>query len=102
MASLNDNTSTDKTSATDAVNLTDLARLCTRSVLPNRLSIGSLEYDITDENRDEITQDFMNQNNLDFDFAEKWKASCVGPTDERHIARGPAREKPRPQVTDQK
>ncbi|KAK0639377.1 hypothetical protein B0T16DRAFT_395121 [Cercophora newfieldiana] len=69
---------------------------CTRTVLPNRLSINGRDYAITDENREEIEADFLNQANLKFDFAEKWKSAYKGPTDmARHSVAGQqARKKP--------
>lgn len=81
---------------TTAANAAEPALRCTRTVLPNRLSINARDYAITDENRKEIEEDFMNHTNLKFDFAEKWKASYIGPTNmEKHSSSQPAQEKPR-------
>ncbi|KAK0620505.1 hypothetical protein B0T14DRAFT_604083 [Immersiella caudata] len=72
----------------------EAAPKCTSTVLPNRLSINGRDYAITDENRKEIEADFLNQDNLRFDFAEKWKSAYKGPTAEMHRAGMTPQRKP--------
>lgn len=83
---------------TDAAAAAETAPQCTGTMLPNRLTRNGLEYAITDENRKEIEQDFHDHalGNRKFDFAEKWKAAYLGPSN-RAQSRGDqqAKEKPR-------
>lgn len=93
-------------SSTNAVNAENIARLAklakvpisalsppSKTVSPNVLTVDRQEYSITDENREEITKDFMDYHVAKFDFVEKWKAFHIGPVDKRFEWNGPALKK---------
>ncbi|KAK5658176.1 hypothetical protein OQA88_2149 [Cercophora sp. LCS_1] len=83
------------TAATGTV--TGTAPECTSTVLPDQLTLDGLDYAITDENREEVEQDFRDYllGNRRFDFAGKWKDAYLGPSDRPHTLEDEqAKEKP--------
>ncbi|KAK3933721.1 hypothetical protein QBC46DRAFT_401433 [Diplogelasinospora grovesii] len=73
-------------SNTTAADAPGTAPGCENSVKPNKVSVNGRDYNVTDDNRDEIVADFLNRNQVN--FAEKWKAFYRGETDRPNAAAG--------------